>query len=78
MDIVNDLQEIFRDVFDDENLVITETTNSEDIEEWDSLTQIRLIVAIEKHFKIKLPVIKVSLLENVGDMVDLIQETMKR
>ena len=47
------LQEIFRDIFDDEELVITEDMSANDIEDWDSLAQINLIIAIEKEFKVK-------------------------
>ena len=52
-EILNDLQPIFQDVFDDEDLVITNESNSEQIEDWDSLSHIRLVVAIEKQFDIK-------------------------
>lgn len=64
--------EIFRDVFDDEMLEINENTNSNDIEEWDSLENIGLIVQIEKIFDIKFDISEIGNLKNVGDMVDLI------
>ena len=47
------LQEIFRDIFDDEELIIREDMSANDIEDWDSLAQINLIIAIEKEFKVK-------------------------
>lgn len=64
--------DIFRDVFDDDELVISDSTNSEDIEDWDSLEQIQLIVGMEKEFKVKFDIKTVNSLENVGQMVDLI------
>ena len=62
--------DIFRDVFDDDELVISDSTNSEDIE--DSLEHIQLIVGMEKEFKVKFDIKTVNSLENVGQMVDLI------
>lgn len=76
MDIMKDLQDIFRDVFDDEELVIQKEMSAEDIEDWDSLAQMRLIVAIEKHFRIQIPIEDVAMLENIGDMISLIKRQM--
>ena len=64
--------DIFRDVFDDDELVISDSTNSEDIEDWDSLEHIQLIVGMEKEFKVKFDIKTVNSLENVGQIVDLI------
>lgn len=66
------LTEIFRDNFDDDNLVLTDETTAEDIEDWDSLAQIDLIVAIQKEFDIKLKIKEVNSTKNVGEMIDLI------
>ena len=63
---------IFRDVFDDDTLVIEDSTNSSDIEDWDSLEHIALIVSMEKEFNLKFDLQEVNKLENVGEMVDLI------
>ena len=52
MDILKKLEDIFRDVFDDEDIVLTNETTANDIEDWDSLAQINLLVAIKKEFKI--------------------------
>lgn len=71
-DIFRRLTEIFRDVFDDEDIVLTDRTTAEDIEDWDSLEQINLLVAIEKKFNIKFRLADVSGLENVGAMADLV------
>lgn len=74
MDIKKDLQEIFRDVFDDDELELTAETTANDIEDWDSFAQIQLAVAIEKHFNIHFKVDEVGSLKNVGEMIQLIGE----
>lgn len=71
------VQEIFRDIFDDQNLIIGNSTSSNDIEEWDSLNHINLIVAIEKEFKIKFNFSELSGLKDVGAMIDLILAKLK-
>ena len=71
------VQEIFRDIFDDQNLLVKASTNSSDIEDWDSLNHINLVVAIEKEFKIKFNFSELSGLKDVGAMVDLIIEKVK-
>ena len=75
-EIADVVQEIFRDVFD-EDLIITDTTNSEDIEDWDSLEHISLIVAMEKEFHMKFDIKEVNKLENVGGMINLIMKKME-
>ncbi len=71
-EIMEIVQDIFRDVFDDESLVITDSTNSSDIEDWDSLEHIALVVSMEKKFNLKFDLKEVNELANVGEMVDLI------
>ena len=63
---------IFRDVFDDDSLIITDSTNSSDIEDWDSLEHIALVVSMENEFGLKFDLKEVNKLANVGEMVDLI------
>ncbi|MDD2960348.1 MAG: acyl carrier protein [Lachnospiraceae bacterium] len=75
--ILAEVQEIFRDVFDDENLVISEDTSAADIDDWDSLSHIRLVVAIEKKFDIKFAFGELQELKNVGEMLELIQEKLE-
>ena len=70
--ILEAVQEIFRDNFDDEELVITPETCADDIEDWDSLEQINLLTAIEKKFNIKFKLADVRNLKNVGDLLDLV------
>lgn len=72
-EIVN---EIFRDVFDDEEIVVTDMTTAEDIEDWDSLEQINLIVAMQRRFDIRFSVQEAYSTANVGEMVDLIISKM--
>lgn len=71
-DIYAKLNEIFRDVFDDESITVNDNTTANDIEDWDSLEHINLVVAIENCFKIKFNMGEVAVLKNVGEMVDLI------
>jgi len=70
------IQNIFRDIFDDENLIIEDITNAADIDEWDSLNQINLVVAIEQEFKVKFNFQELSQLKNVGEMVDLTMQKL--
>lgn len=70
--ILDAVQEIFRDNFDDDTLVITRETCADDIEDWDSLEQINLLTAIEKKFAIKFKLADVRDLKDVGDLLDLV------
>ena len=68
------LQDIFRDVFDDEDLEVDTGTNSETVEEWDSLNHINLVSSIEKEFDIKFTLNELIGLKDVGEMIDLMIE----
>lgn len=70
--IYEQLTEIFQDVLDNEEIVVTAETNAEDIEEWDSLSNIQLVVAIEKQFGVKFTSAEIIKWSNVGDMVESI------
>jgi acyl carrier protein len=70
--IFEQLTEVFRDVFDDDELVIDATTTAQDVEGWNSLAHIRLVVSIEKAFKRRFSAAEIGSLKNVGDMVELI------
>ncbi len=75
MDKIYDiLNEIFQDVFDDDELTVNPETNSDSIEDWDSLEHINLIVAIEKAFGMKFSMDEVTGMQNVGEMVEIIQQ----
>jgi acyl carrier protein len=72
-DLLPQLQEIFRDVFDDDALVLTRESNASTIEDWDSLAHVKLITAIEKKYRIKFGLGELQELKNVGDMINLMQ-----
>jgi acyl carrier protein len=76
-DIMNQLTQIFRSVFDDDAIRLTVSTSANDIEEWDSLNQIKIILACEYAFKLKLNARKVNTLENVGQMIDYLEHELR-
>ena len=71
--LLDRLTPIFRDVLDDDALVITLSTTADDVDGWDSLAHIRLVVSIEQAFGLRFSAAEVSALENVGDLMALIQ-----
>jgi|TARA_B100001971_G_C18210646_1_gene550442 acyl carrier protein len=77
IEILERVQEIFRDVFDDENLNIKRDNTAADIEDWDSLANINLVVAMEKEFNIKYIIEEIQVLRDVGDMIDLIYKKLE-
>ena len=68
------LNEIFQEVFDDEEIRIFNSMTADDHEEWDSVMHITLVITIEKEFGLQLNVAEVGQLENVGIMIDLLME----
>ena len=68
------LEKVFREVFDDETIVITDDTSADDIDAWDSLTHVELIVAVEEEFEMKLSAKEIVRLKNVGEFINLIHE----
>lgn len=71
-EILERVQTIFSDILDDDSIVLTSETMADDIEGWDSLTHIQLIVAIEKSFKLKFTSREILTWKNVGEMIDSI------
>jgi len=71
-EILAGVQEIFRDVLDNEEIVLTPHTTADDVDDWDSLSHIQLIVAIEKKFKIKFTSKEILSWNNVAEMTDCI------
>jgi acyl carrier protein len=67
------LTDLFRDVFDDDSIQATPQLSAKDVDGWDSLAHIRLILTIEKAFKVKFSTAEIGGLENVGGLAALIQ-----
>jgi len=70
------LNNVFRDVFDDDSISVNEETTAEDIEDWDSLEHINLVAAVEKEFGIKFSMGQIVSMKNVGEMIDIILEKL--
>ncbi|MBC7629000.1 acyl carrier protein [Ferruginibacter sp.] len=68
--VMNEVQEIFRDINDNPTINLKAETTSDDIEEWDSLTHIQLVVAIESYFKITFTADEIVSYNNVGEMCE--------
>jgi acyl carrier protein len=72
-DIYAQLGEIFEEVFDDDSIVVTPALSAKDVDGWDSLTHIRLILTVEKAFRIKFSTSEIGKMGTVGDLVTLIK-----
>lgn len=77
-EIFKRLNKVFREVFDEESINVTANTTSEDIEGWDSLEHINLIVAVEEEFGIKFNMKEVTTMKNVGEMAELINNKINK
>jgi Acyl carrier protein len=77
-DILKQVNQIFIDVLDDEDIKIEFETTANDVEDWDSLTHIQLIVAIEKRFKIRFLSNEITSWKNVGEMIDAILKRLEQ
>ena len=75
-EILSQVQNIFHDILDNESIVLTSETTANDVDDWDSLTHIQLVVAIEKYFKIKFKSIEILSWKNVGEMIVNIQDKL--
>jgi acyl carrier protein len=74
VEIYSKLKDVFADVFDDESVELGPNLTAKDVDGWDSLSHIRLILTVEKTFKVKFSTSEIGNLKNVGDMVTLIKE----
>ena len=72
------LNEVFQDVFDEEDLTVTDTTTAKDVVGWDSLEHINLINAIEQEFGMKFSMGQVVAMKNVGEMADIILQPVEK
>jgi acyl carrier protein len=75
-EILAECTQIFQDVLDNPNIKLQKETKASDIEEWDSLAHIQLVVAVEKHFKIRFTTAEMMGFNNVGEMCDNIERKM--
>ena len=76
-DIFKKVNEIFCDELDNDDIVLTDETTADDVEEWDSLSHVQLIVAIEKAFGIKFTSNEIISWNNVGELIDSIEKRLK-
>jgi acyl carrier protein len=75
-EILNECNKIFIDQLDNESIILKRETTAADVEEWDSLTHIQLIVAIEKFFKLRFTTAEIQGFKNVGEMCDAIEKKL--
>jgi len=68
--VLSELENIFRDILDEDSLNLTRETTANDVDGWDSLTHIQLIVAIEKKYKVKISSKEILSWKNVGELLD--------
>lgn len=71
-EVLDRVQVVFRDVLDDDEIVLTDQTTADDVDDWDSLSHIQLIVAVEKAFHVKFTSKEILSWKNVGELVDSI------
>ena len=72
-DILTQMTAIFHDVFDNDDIVVTPELTAADVPEWDSLTHVRLILAVQKAFNVKFSAAQIASLKNVGDLMNLVR-----
>ena len=70
--VLKEVNEIFLNVLDEDDIVLKRETTADDVEDWDSLVHMQLILAIEKHFQIKFISSEIMKFRNVGEMCDSI------
>jgi acyl carrier protein len=75
--VLTSLNEVFQSVFDDDELVVTRATTAKDIEGWDSLMHVTLVVNVEKAFGIRFRSSEIAGLKSVGELVDLLEQKIK-
>jgi acyl carrier protein len=77
-ELLLNVSDIIREVLEVPQLVVTRETSAADVDEWDSMTHITLIIAIEKKFKVRFALGELQSLKNVGDMIELIQKKLNQ
>jgi acyl carrier protein len=75
-EIMHKLTDVFRDLFDQPDLVLTAATSADDVDEWDSVNHVMLVVQVEREFGVKFHTAEIEELKNVGDLASLIQSKL--
>ena len=75
-EIKTKLTQIFRDVFDDDELEIFDEMTAQDVDEWDSFSNVEMITTLESEFNITFAISEVQGLENVGDLIKLLEKKL--
>ncbi|PWK79872.1 acyl carrier protein [Mucilaginibacter oryzae] len=76
--ILNQVNDIFKDVLENNDIILSAATTAADVEEWDSLNHIQLIVAIEKRFGIRFTTAEIYTWKNIGDMCTVIAQKLQK
>ena len=71
--ILDQITKIFRSIFKDNSIIVNEATSAQDIDDWDSLNNIQIVIAVEKHFKVRFKSSEIRTWKNVGEMINSIQ-----
>jgi len=77
-DLLIEVQSIFRDVLDEEDLVLTRESSANTVKDWDSLAHVNLVTAIQRHYKVKFALGELQDMKNVGDLLDLLAEKLAK
>jgi acyl carrier protein len=77
-EIYDNLNAVFRQVLEDDSIVLTPTTTAEDVEGWDSMNHIFIVVELEKRFGVKFHAAEMEELKNVGELANLVQQKLAR
>ncbi len=75
-EVYEKINEVFRDVFEDDDITVNDATTADDIDDWDSLEHINLMNAIEQEFGIKFTMGQIVSMKNVGEMVDIVMSKL--
>jgi acyl carrier protein len=78
MDTLARLEQVFHNIFEDDSIKLTRETTAQDIEAWDSVQHVTLMLEIESEFKVRFSTSEMAYLKNVGELVDLIDKKMKK
>lgn len=78
MDVLERVNEVFREVFDADDLTVTRNTTAPDVPGWDSLMHVRLVIAIEKAFRVRFASSEVASFKEVGDLIDALDRKIDK